>query len=362
VLILLAFLFLGLWSSTFKMAGNRWRFELFSFDFAFGALAFALLSSYTLGSAGSDLGFNENLMLASRTNQAIAFGAGCLFAFGNMLLLAAVALLGLSFAYAIATASALLMLAAVEFNGERALWLSIAIIAALLAIIVPSLGASKGEATLPGAGLPVIVRKSASARGGKAKQEPAGMKNSSKGTIAAILGGLALGGVFTPFRTSVFGQFGLGPYAELVLFAAGLLTATIFLNLYFMNMPVQGGSIGLSAYLRGKVAQHLLGLVGGALCVAGILLLALLNAFPADAQPSSWAVSVAALGAGVLALILGFSVWREVAQAPAAVMRSALMGALFVLVAIGSFALAVEKVALPQAPQQVGLTHTQSPG
>jgi glucose uptake protein len=362
VLIVLAFLFLGLWPSTFKMAGNRWRFELFSFDFAFGALAFALLSSYTLGSAGTDLGFTEHLMLASRTNQAIAFGAGCLFAFGNMLLLAAIALLGLSFAYAIATASALLMLAAVEFNGDRAILLGVAIVAALLAIIVPSLGASKGEATLPAAGLPVIVKKSASGRASKAKQEAGGMKNSSKGIIVAILGGLALGGVFTPFRSSLFGQLGLGAYAELVLFAAGLLTATLFLNLYFMNMPVQGGSIGLSAYLRGKVVQHLLGLVGGALCAAGILLLSLLDGFPADAQPSSWALSAAALGAGVLALVLGFSVWRELAQAPGAVTRSALLGALFVVVAIGSFALAVEKVAVPPAPQQVGLTHTQFPG
>ena len=31
------------------MAGNRWRFELFSFDFAIGAILFALVSAYTLG-------------------------------------------------------------------------------------------------------------------------------------------------------------------------------------------------------------------------------------------------------------------------------------------------------------------------
>ena len=59
-------------------------------------------------------------------------------------------------------------------------------------------------------------------------------------------------------------------------------------------------------------------------------------------------------GAGVLALFLGVSVWRELAQAPGAVMRTALIGALLVLVAIGTFALAMEKV---PAAAQVGLLH-----
>jgi hypothetical protein len=187
------------------------------------------------------------------------------------------------------------------------------------------------------------------------------MKNSSKGIILAILGGLSLGGVLTPFRSSEFGQFGLGAYAGLVLFSAGLLTATVFLNLYFMNIAVQGGSIGPSAYLRGKVGQHLLGIVGGALCAAGILLLSLLNSFPADSQPSSWVFSAVALGAGVLALVLGFSIWRELAQAPSPVARTVLIGALFVVLAIGSFAFAMEKVAAPPAPSQVGLIYTQLP-
>jgi glucose uptake protein len=140
------------------MAGNRWRFELFSFDFAVGALAFAFLASYTLGNAGADLGFSENLMLASRTNQALAVGAGCLFALGNMLLLAAIALLGLSFAYALSTASALLILAAIEFNPERILLLGVAVAAALVAIVIQAIAVGKGEATLPAAGLPLVEK------------------------------------------------------------------------------------------------------------------------------------------------------------------------------------------------------------
>jgi glucose uptake protein len=363
LLLILAFLLLGLWSSTFKLAGNRWRFELFSFDFAFGALAFALLSSYTLGSAGTDLGFNENLMLASRTNQALAFGAGCLFAFGNMLLLASTALLGLSFAYSLTTAAALLMLAAIEFNGDRGLLMGIAMAAALLAIIFQAIAANKGEATLPAVNLPVVAaKKSPGARTSKAKQET-GMKSSSKGIIAAILGGLTLGGLVTPFLTSLFSQFGLGAYAGLVLFTCGVLAATLVLNLYFMNMSIQGGAIGLSVYFGGTLRRHLLGIVGGALCSAGILLLCLPNSFPPEFQPAAWALSAVALGAGVFAVVLGLGVWRELVKAPGSIMRSVLIGTLLLIVAIGAFALAMQRVAPPPpAPQQLGSIDPQLPG
>ena len=73
MLLIVAFFLLGLWSSTFKLAGNRWRFELFSFDFAFGAALFALSPAYTFGAFGAELGFAEHLMIASKTNQALAF-------------------------------------------------------------------------------------------------------------------------------------------------------------------------------------------------------------------------------------------------------------------------------------------------
>ena len=362
LLLILAFLFLGLWSSTFKLAGNRWRFELFSLDFAVGTLLFALVASYTLGSFGSDLGFSEHLMISSRTSQAFAFGAGCLFAFANMLLLSATALLGLSFAYAIATSSALLVLSAIEFEGVRALLLVVAVLAAILALIFEATGASGGEATLPAVSLPVHVRKSTGGRPVKQKRET-GIKNSSKGVIVAILSGLVFGALFAPMRNAIFAEFGLGAFAGLVMVCAGVLVATICLSFFFMNITVHGNRIGLGSYLRGSLGQHLLGVIGGALCAAGILLILMLNTFPPDAQPDKLWIAAAALGASLLAMALGLTKWRELGQAPGSVTRRLLIGGVSMLVAIGAFALAMDRTPPPALPQQqLGLVHTQLPG
>jgi len=356
LLLILSFVFLGLWSSTFKLAGNRWRFELYSFDFAFGVLAFAVVSSYTLGTFGSDLGFTDHLLVSSRTSQALAFIAGGLFAFGNMLLLSATALLGLSFAYAIATAAAVLTLAAMQFTGPRALFLAAAIGAALLTIAFQAMGASRAEETLPAVTLPIIVRKSSSGRQIKGKGDSGSLPNSTKGSIVAVLSGLAFGVSFYPLQRAVFQDFGLGAFAGLVVFSAGVLAATIVLNFYFMNIAVHGGSIGIKYYLRGTIGQHLLGIIGGIVCAAGILSLLLLPSFPADAQPDKLWLAAVPLAASLLAIALGLSKWREQAEAPGSVTRSLLIGALFLVAAIGVFALAMDKtVPLPIS----GLKHPQ---
>jgi glucose uptake protein len=370
LLLIVSFLLLGLWSSTFKMAGNRWRFEVYSFDFAIGAMLFALLSAYTFGAFGADLGFAEHLMISSKTNELLAFFAGGVFALGSMLLLAGTALLGLSFAYAIATATALLVLGGIEFAGYRALFLGAALAAAVLAIIFESLGASSANATLPAASLPIMVRvrKSASGapaggRGGKPPQVTTGMRHSTKGILVTIVAGLALGGSLSPFSTSLVGQFGLGTYAGVLVFFGGALVSSLVLGFLLMKIPIHGGPISLKAYLRGTVGQHVLGLIGGALCAAGILILTLLTSFPPDARPDELWLWTAGLGAALLAIALGLSRWREVSQAPGSATRSLMVGAFLLVLAIGAFAMAMDRTApAPSALLQGPAPATAVPG
>lgn len=358
LLLIISFLLLGIWSSTFKMAGNRWRFELFSFDFAIGASLLAVLAAFTLGSFASDLGFSEHMMLSSRTSQVVTFAAGCAFAVGNMLLLCGAALVGLSFAYAITTASALLALSVFEFTGIRALFLGVAVGAALLSIIFQAMGAKSSEATLPGVSLPIMVRKSASGRTLKPKRDT-GLPNSTKGIMVTVFGGLTLGAIVVPFHNAVFGQFGLGAFAGLVFFFGGVLTATVLLNLFFMNVPIHGGGYSFSSYFGGGAGQHLLGIVGGVFCAAGILFLLIIYGFPPDAQVDTTWVAAAALGASLLAIALGLSKWHELSQAPGSASRSLIIGSLLLVVAMGGFAMALDELPPPPIP---GSIQTQSPG
>jgi glucose uptake protein len=366
LLLIVAFFLLGLWSSFFKMAGNRWRYELYSFDFAFGAILFSLVAAYTIGAFGTDLGFAEHMMLSSKTNQALAFVGGSVFAIGNILLLCSTALIGLSFAYPIATASAIVALGALEFAGYRGLLLAAAGGAAVLTMIFQSIGAHSAEEILPAVSLPIMMRVRTSASGrstaSKAPQVKVSMRNSNKGLIVAILGGLLMGVSLYPFNLSLYGQFGLGAFAGAVMFFSGTLATTLFVGFMLMNVPIHGGSTSLKSYLRGPFSRHVLGLLGGMFCAAGILLLTIVASLKDDIRPDGLWIWAAGLGAGVVAVALGLTAWHELSGSPGSATRSLLVGTLLLLMAIGAFAMAMDKSAPLPTAQQINLRQPQLPG
>jgi len=80
----------GSWANLLKL-GRSGRFELFYYDFAWGALLCAAVAAFTFGTLNSkELTFQENLLIAGYRNMAFAFGAGMLFNFANMLLAAGI--------------------------------------------------------------------------------------------------------------------------------------------------------------------------------------------------------------------------------------------------------------------------------
>ena len=101
-IMVLSLLFLGAWASLFKAAG-KWRFELFYFDFAFGLMLAALICSFTFGDLGYDgFSFIDDLQHAGKRQWLFCVIAGVIFNLGNMLLMAAVSISGLSVAFPIA--------------------------------------------------------------------------------------------------------------------------------------------------------------------------------------------------------------------------------------------------------------------
>ncbi len=332
----------SLWPSAFKLAGNRWRFELFSFDFALAALLTSVIAAYTLGSLGSDLGFSERLMVSSRTNQGFAVIAGGVFIFGNMLLLSGVALLGLSIAFPLTAGTALVVYSFMEFGSANLMFLLLGMVCLLAAVILSAAAARQGEKTLPGASLVLTVRKqSSSSRKYVVKKPPESMLNSTKGLLVCIVSGIALG-VFVPLlQRSLAGDFGLGTYAGLILFSIGILGSTIVLNFYFMNIAIHGGNISLDSYFQGKPNQHFLGFAAGAIWALGAL--ATLEVLSVSSQVDlslTWEI-VIPLASFALAALCGLIVWREHSGAKGAVRRTVLVAILFFIAGLGIFAFSV---------------------
>ncbi len=90
----------GTWANTLKAAGDKWRFELYCFDFAIGAVIAATLIALTWGNLGFDgFSFLDDLRLAGKRQELFAFGGGAIFNLGNMLLLAGVSLVGMGVAF-----------------------------------------------------------------------------------------------------------------------------------------------------------------------------------------------------------------------------------------------------------------------
>src|SRR5437764_2786876 len=107
VLLALGMLCPGSWPNTFKKAGGKWRFELYYFDFAIGAMLAAIIAALTLGSLGFDgFSFLDDLSLAGKRHAFFAVIAGIVFNLANMLLLGAISISGMAVAFPIGLGTA----------------------------------------------------------------------------------------------------------------------------------------------------------------------------------------------------------------------------------------------------------------
>src|SRR5438105_2622562 len=93
----------------------------------------------------------------------------------------------------------------------------------------------------------------------------------TKGLVVGMLGGVALGLFYPVADKGLAGDFGVGPYAGVLLFSLGLLLSTIMYSFYFLNIAIDGEPLSFGAYFRGKGRQHFLAFGGGAMWAFGIL-------------------------------------------------------------------------------------------
>lgn len=300
----IAFACWGTWAVAFKMAGSKWRFEHFYFDFAFGALAASLIAGFTLGSSGRDLTLADAFLISSRKQWALAAAAGAVFNLGNMLLLAAVEIRGMTIAFPLAMATAATVTALrilVTSRGDNPALLVAG--AALLAasIVLAAMAAGRLSATpAAGAGNQKSIRK----------------EGSAKPVTLAILGGLLFAFSEFPLRSARqgVGDLSMGPYALALLFCLGILITTVIYNLYFLNLPVHGEPAGFGPYFQGRIGTHLLGVLGGVIFAGGLLGAFVVAEAEGDAALAGGVNAVLVLASAILAALWGLLAFGEFRQ------------------------------------------------
>lgn len=331
-LILLAFgmLCMGSWAVTFKMT-SKWRFELYYFDFAIGAVLAAIAIGFTFGSLGWDgFALTDDLRIAGKQKDALAMAAGAVFNLGNMLILGALSVSGLTVAYVIGLGTMLTASIVIDYfatpsgNGSLIAGGAVLVLAAAVLLAV----AFRMQA---------MARLVSLMREGKTKSTRRVV--STKGQLLAIAGGL-IAGAYSPLVNSArSGENGLGPYALGLFFTIGIIVSTFVFSLFFLNLPVHGEPLEFTAYLTGKARFHWLGIGGGTLWYCGLA--AVLVAARAEGKNMVLPASARGLLLGSVAIgaLWGLLGWKEFSTASGRI-KLMLAVALFVFV-VGAVGLTV---------------------
>ncbi len=163
----------GSWANMQKVAEKNWRFELFYWDLAIGLLVFATLAAFTLGSMGdSGRPFLEDLQIADSSSIAYAMLGGVVWNLGNILLVAAIAVAGMSVGFPIGGGIAWILGIIVNYilvmldpeksfeGNPNVLWIGVAVIVIAIFLSMLSyrrLASEKKKPTLKGIMLSVFA-------------------------------------------------------------------------------------------------------------------------------------------------------------------------------------------------------------
>jgi glucose uptake protein len=217
LLLVLSLVCLGSWANMFKLTGTRWRFELFYFDFAVGVLVLAVIAAYTFGTYG-DLAFSDRMLVAGRVAQIWIVLAGIVFNLGNILLVAAISLLGMSFAFPLAVGTGLVIWCSLQIRTTNAPLVSLGIVLMILTVVLDAMACRKA------------VGNTSKAASGNSKLR----RRATKGILSGVLGGVALGFFSSVAAGSMDPEFGVGPYAAVLLFGVGIFISSVVFSFYFM--------------------------------------------------------------------------------------------------------------------------------
>ena len=281
----------GSWGNTQKLAAKSWRYELFYWDYVIGMVLFALLLAFTMGSFGSEgRPFLTDITQVSAGNIGSIILGGIIFNASNILLSASTSIAGLAVAFPLGVGISL-----------------------VLGTIINYIGAPKGDplTLFIGVGLIVIAIICNGIASGKIqKDEKAG---ANKGIVLAVIAGTLMAFFYRFVAAAMdldnFAAPAVGkatPYTAIVIFTLGVLLSNFLFNTLVMKKPFVGEPVAYSAYFKGNMKTHLVGVLGGAIWCLG-------TAFSYIASGKAGAAVSYALGQGapMIAALWGVFIWKE---------------------------------------------------
>jgi len=285
----------GSWANTQKLAGKTWRFELFYWDYVIGILFLSLVSAFLLGSFGENgRGFINDLKQAEWNNLSNAFIGGVVFNLANILLVAAIAIAGMSVAFPVGIGIAL-----------------------VFGVLINYIAAPYGDAIILFSGIGLIAIAIILDAVAYKKLTKTKNKVSAKGIILSICAGVLMALFYRFVASSMSTDFvnpasgKLTPYTAVFIFAIGLLASNFIFNTVFMKKPVEGDPVTYRQYFGGNIKVHFTGFLGGIIWCIGMSL----NIIAAG--KAGYAISYGlGQGATLIAALWGVFIWKEFKDAP----------------------------------------------
>lgn len=291
----------GSWQNTQKMVQKGWRFELFYWDLAIGIFIMTTLAAFTVGSLGeTGRPFLEDLKQADTLSIIYAMLGGLLWNMGNLLMVAAISVAGMSVAFPI---------------GGGIAWV-LGIILNYINILLKGGNPTDNPVMLWTGIVCIVIAIFLSGKSYKNLSKTK-KKTSFKGIILSVLAGTFIA-FFFPVVVNSFdpafvgsGKGTLTPYSGVFFMAIGIVITTAIINPFFMRKPVDGPPVKMSEYKNGTTKTHVLGMLGGSIWALGTIFsyMAVGAANPAIAYALSNA-------APVVAILWGLFVWKEFKGAP----------------------------------------------
>jgi glucose uptake protein len=284
----------GSWANTQKIA-RGYRFELFYWDYVLGILIFSLILGFTLGSNGSEgMSFTQSISQASARNIGNAMLGGVIFNLSNILLVAAIAVAGMSIAFPVGVGLCM-----------------------VLGVIINYIATPRGDAFTLFTGVAVVTLAIVLDALAYRKLTSSQHTTPAKGIILSVMAGFLMAWFFRFVASSiatdpVIPEAGkLTPYTAFFFFVVGIVLSNLLFNTFLMKKPITGEPVTFGQYFREGPKGHLAGILGGMIWALGTALSLI------AAGKAGYAISFGlGQGATLIGALWGVFIWKEFKAAP----------------------------------------------